>query len=371
MAQRSKKREDSSSEGKIYYRIGEVSRITGVKPYVLRYWESEFRWMAPAKSRSKQRLYRKRDIEVIQLIKRLLYDERPISGRRPTRRSGFGGSGMSSNPSGGCSERVTRAISAILGAFFLLCGTLAASAGAASDLCAPWGGEIEPLPSVSDPDPLRAAWARLRAEQLAEAARDLEPRSRALAHRVWRHASCLDPERLDLVHALARTPPVRWFRPPILGVEEIDVGEGRGLPDPVSESSWDLGEPIRVFAARISAPVEGSEAVPESPAAPLHDAREQIAAAEEAVQAARFELALERVERGRRFLETQGLSAERAHLEVLAATAEIALGREEAARESLGRALRAQPELSLDPALHSPKLVRLFEEVRSRGGPRP
>jgi DNA-binding transcriptional MerR regulator len=83
MAQRSKKREDSSSDGKIYYRIGEVSRITGVKPYVLRYWESEFRWMAPAKSRSKQRLYRKRDIEVIQLIKRLLYEERfTIAGAR-------------------------------------------------------------------------------------------------------------------------------------------------------------------------------------------------------------------------------------------------------------------------------------------------
>ena len=68
---------------KRYYRIGEVSRITGVKAHVLRYWESEFRWMAPAKSRSKQRLYRKRDIEVIQLIKRLLYEERfTIAGAR-------------------------------------------------------------------------------------------------------------------------------------------------------------------------------------------------------------------------------------------------------------------------------------------------
>ncbi len=47
-------REDDA-QGKRYYRIGEVSRITGVKPYVLRYWESEFRWMAPQKSRSKQR----------------------------------------------------------------------------------------------------------------------------------------------------------------------------------------------------------------------------------------------------------------------------------------------------------------------------
>lgn len=69
--------------GKRYYRIGEVSRITGIKPYVLRYWESEFRWMAPAKSRSKQRLYRQRDIETIQLIKKLLYEDRyTIAGAR-------------------------------------------------------------------------------------------------------------------------------------------------------------------------------------------------------------------------------------------------------------------------------------------------
>jgi DNA-binding transcriptional MerR regulator len=68
---------------KRYYRIGEVARITGVKPHVLRYWESEFRWMAPAKSRSKQRMYRQRDIEVVQLLKRLLHEERfTIAGAR-------------------------------------------------------------------------------------------------------------------------------------------------------------------------------------------------------------------------------------------------------------------------------------------------
>jgi len=54
-----------------------------VKPYVLRYWETEFRWMAPAKSRSKQRLYRRRDIEIILLIKQLLHQERfTIAGAR-------------------------------------------------------------------------------------------------------------------------------------------------------------------------------------------------------------------------------------------------------------------------------------------------
>jgi DNA-binding transcriptional MerR regulator len=76
-----------------YYRIGDVSRLTGVKAHVLRYWETEFRWMAPAKSRSKQRLYRKRDIEVIQLIRKLLYEERyTIAGaRRRLRELGVAG----------------------------------------------------------------------------------------------------------------------------------------------------------------------------------------------------------------------------------------------------------------------------------------
>jgi DNA-binding transcriptional MerR regulator len=68
---------------KLYYRIGEVAKITGIKPYVLRYWESEFRWMAPQKSRSKQRLYRRKDIDTILLIKKLLYEERyTIAGAR-------------------------------------------------------------------------------------------------------------------------------------------------------------------------------------------------------------------------------------------------------------------------------------------------
>ena len=77
---------------KRYYRIGEVSRITGVKPYVLRYWESEFRWMAPQKSKSKQRLYRRRDIDMILLVKKLLYEQRfTIAGaRKKLREMGVG-----------------------------------------------------------------------------------------------------------------------------------------------------------------------------------------------------------------------------------------------------------------------------------------
>jgi DNA-binding transcriptional MerR regulator len=60
---------------KLYFKIGEVSEIIGVEPYVLRYWESEFPALKPSKSRSQQRMYRKRDVELLLEIKRLLYDE--------------------------------------------------------------------------------------------------------------------------------------------------------------------------------------------------------------------------------------------------------------------------------------------------------
>jgi len=84
MASRKAKQNDANTDGKKrYYRIGEVSKITGVKSYVLRYWESEFRWMAPQKSRSRQRLYRQRDIDMILLIKKLLHEQRyTIAGAR-------------------------------------------------------------------------------------------------------------------------------------------------------------------------------------------------------------------------------------------------------------------------------------------------
>jgi DNA-binding transcriptional MerR regulator len=69
------KRLGQSIPDKLYYKIGEVSKITGVKPHVLRYWESEFREIKPHKSRSLQRLYRKRDIELVLKIKKLLYED--------------------------------------------------------------------------------------------------------------------------------------------------------------------------------------------------------------------------------------------------------------------------------------------------------
>jgi DNA-binding transcriptional MerR regulator len=60
---------------KIYFKIGEVSEIVGVEPYVLRYWETEFEVLKPSKAPSKHRLYKKRDVELLLDIKRLLYIE--------------------------------------------------------------------------------------------------------------------------------------------------------------------------------------------------------------------------------------------------------------------------------------------------------
>ncbi len=61
---------------KMFFKIGEVAKITGVKPYILRYWESEFPHLRPSKGRSQHRLYRRKDVEDILRIKGLLYDEK-------------------------------------------------------------------------------------------------------------------------------------------------------------------------------------------------------------------------------------------------------------------------------------------------------
>ena len=68
---------------KLYFKIGEVAHLAGVEPYVLRYWETEFREIAPIKSRSGQRLYRRKDIDKVLAVKRLLYHDRfTIKGAR-------------------------------------------------------------------------------------------------------------------------------------------------------------------------------------------------------------------------------------------------------------------------------------------------
>src|SRR4030081_1725338 len=68
---------------KLYFRIGDVARLAGIKPYVLRFWETEFPGLGPKKSGTGHRLYRRKDVELVLEIKRLLYEKRfTIEGAR-------------------------------------------------------------------------------------------------------------------------------------------------------------------------------------------------------------------------------------------------------------------------------------------------
>jgi DNA-binding transcriptional MerR regulator len=100
---------------KDFYRIGEVSRLTNLKPFVLRYWETEFPMLEPVKSPSGHRLYRQEDVEMVLRIKRLLYDEGfTIAGaRRHLREQNGGGEseGATGAASGGAVDGAAQLLS--------------------------------------------------------------------------------------------------------------------------------------------------------------------------------------------------------------------------------------------------------------------
>lgn len=71
----SKSKETKTIPDKLYFRISEVSKLTGLEPYVLRYWESEFKLIKPSRTKSRHRLYKRKDLDIVLEIKRLLYEE--------------------------------------------------------------------------------------------------------------------------------------------------------------------------------------------------------------------------------------------------------------------------------------------------------
>jgi DNA-binding transcriptional MerR regulator len=79
---------DAENGGKLYYSISEVAEMTRLEPYVLRFWEKEFPQLKPRKNRSGNRIYQTRDIELIKVIKKLLYtDGYTIDGARKALKS--------------------------------------------------------------------------------------------------------------------------------------------------------------------------------------------------------------------------------------------------------------------------------------------
>jgi len=90
---------DKGIPNKLFFKIGEVCEITDTQPYVLRYWESEFPALAPAKNSSGQRIYRRKDIETVLRIKQLLYDEGfTIAGAKKRLESEASGKGPTEDP---------------------------------------------------------------------------------------------------------------------------------------------------------------------------------------------------------------------------------------------------------------------------------
>lgn len=255
----------------------------------------------------------------------------------------------------GPGRRRPRARAAALGAGLLW---LAAPAPAAES-CAPWPGEPAPLPGRSDSDPVRAEWASLRVTELTAAARDLEGRDALRAHQLWRRILCMDPANDEALAGVLRSPVVVVHRPPLRDAP----------PDPTPPA-----DPWRGLSAPIGVRVDhGAEREDEERAARLLALRRAVDATRAQVRKARFDDALAGAETLRSRIAEAPPGAARsglaADLEVAAATAQLALGRESQAVASLRRALDAKPDLALDPRTTSPKVLRALERARAEAGP--
>jgi hypothetical protein len=243
----------------------------------------------------------------------------------------------------------------------LLAIALAASAEA-EDGCGPWPGEFQPLPRVDDADPLRARFARVRVERLAQAALELEAQDRVEANRLWQRVQCFDAGSAAARAGVERTRPQVVLRLPM-----------PPPPEPVAASK-------PVAAARpvpasnpLPAPEPARRPAPRRTAPDLARLDASLARVEEQLRTARFDEALSdlRTLRGRigEAGDSPPVRAQRVRLEVLTATAHVAYGDDAAARESLRRALAVDPRLDFDVARTPPKLRRALDAARSKALP--
>lgn len=208
-------------------------------------------------------------------------------------------------------------------------------ASAQEQACQAWPGELSPLPSTQSSNAFEARWATLRASELERLAKALEPNQPGLAQPLWAHVRCLDPRNTKAEERSASLRPQIAFSP-------------------------------RPFVIRPKPAAVASK----KPATDLGGVDRALGEAENELNQARFARAIELTEQTRRELEGRSDSPDlrdrRARLEVIAATALIALGRSEDAGESFARALRADPELELDPSSTPPKIRRLFQQIREQ-----
>jgi hypothetical protein len=249
--------------------------------------------------------------------------------------------------------------------------------------CEPWPGEPNPLPVTSSQDDFTARFAQLRAAELAALAMQLEPVAPGDAYRVWLHVACLAPERSDAQEGALRTAPVRIHTPEVVhGLGEAAVAAPdlasafARLDDPVSTVSATRVEtalkpvgapPPRATPAPRGAPVApprgSASASPPLPVDRLLDEADGL------IRQAHFEEALQKAEEARGAVPSRGdaaaLRQRRVRADVIAGTAQVALGKEADARASFERAIQSDPNLRLDRATTSPKVVRAFDAARA------
>jgi hypothetical protein len=240
---------------------------------------------------------------------------------------------------------------------------LCASAGAASAQCSVWPGEPEPLPQLGGGDEVLERWAGLRRDELRGLALLLEASDPVEARRLWLHAACLAPGDSEIAAALARTVlPV---------VHRIAVEDA---PPPAAARRATLGAAFGVLDASARVPA-APELAAELEGFDFREIDAQIAAAAGHLNQARFRAAAELADLARarlaRFSAAPAVRERRARLELVSASARVALGDADEARNSLERALAADRELSLDTKSAPPKLLRLFEEARERAREEP
>jgi hypothetical protein len=153
----------------------------------------------------------------------------------------------------------------------LLAGGLPAAA-LAEDACAPWPGELQPLPRVDDADPLHARWARMRADRLAQQAVELEGKNGVEANRLWQRVLCFDPTSASARVGVERTRPRVVLR----------------LPQPARPAA-------ATAAARPAAPPPRRPASP-APVSPAPVAASKPVVAKDSGELARLDASLARVE---------------------------------------------------------------------------
>jgi hypothetical protein len=267
-----------------------------------------------------------------------------------------------------------------------LAAAFCASPGAWAD-CEPWPGEPNPLPTAGSADGLTARFANLRAHELAALALELESSAPGDAYKVWLHVTCLDPERDDAREGAKRTVPLRIHHPEVVN-EPVEVTMPARAPD-LASAFGELDNPISVgLSTRAAKPAVRAAAKPHvrvsqarqprrvaRQAAPRDvplEADGLLDEAEGLVRQAHFEEALEKAAKAREALPQSGdqaaLRQRRARADMIAGTAQVALGEDADARASFERALQTDPSLRLDRTSTSPKVLRAFDAARQAAG---